>query len=420
VTPSPPRVTDLLAADGQEVVAVYDAETVRVCGDGIASQVGLLCPWVLDLTGNEQLARGATTFVAIPFRILFIMLGAVVLRWVIHRAVNRLVTGTARSGALKIPLRGRQGRTVKVLEATPLLPERREQRAATIGSVLKSLTTVVVSGVAVAMSLSEVGFNLAPVLASAGIVGVAVGFGAQTLVRDFLSGIFMILEDQFGVGDVIDAGEASGVVEAVALRTTRLRDVNGTVWHIRNGEILRVGNQSQGWSRALLDVSVAYTSDIEHVKTVIKRTADAMRDDPELGQYVLEEPEVWGLERMDPDAMVVRLVVKTAPLKQWDVGRALRQRIKEEFEREGIEIPLPQRSIWLRTDGPGGSGAAGLRASGGTATEPAAGASTGPVGAAPTTTGSAATSAAQAGPGPDDGEGHSADPTRPAAEPPVR
>jgi small-conductance mechanosensitive channel len=125
------------------------------------------------------------------------------------------------------------------------------------------------------------------------------------------------------------------------------------VWHIRNGEILRVGNQSQGWSRALLDVSVAYSSDLEHVKAVIKRAADAMREQPELGQHILEEPEVWGLERMDPDALVVRLVVKTAPLKQWDVGRALRQRVKEEFEREGIEIPLPQRSIWVRTDGPG-------------------------------------------------------------------
>jgi small-conductance mechanosensitive channel len=359
----PPALPDLLAPTGvlaptdvlavQEVTRVLDAETVEVCGDGLASQVGLLCPWVLDLTGNEELARGATTYVAVPFRILVIVLGAVVLRWVLHRAINRLVTGTARTGPLRIPLRGRGGRAVKVLEATPLLPERREQRAATIGSVLESLSTVVVFGVAVAMALSEVGFDLAPVLASAGIVGVAVGFGAQTLVRDFLSGIFMILEDQFGVGDVIDAGEASGVVEAVALRTTRLRDVNGTVWHIRNGEILRVGNQSQGWSRALLDISVAYGSELEHVKTVIKRTADAMREHPELGEHILEEPEVWGLERIDPEALVVRLVVKTAPLKQWDVGRALRQRIKEEFDAEGIEIPLPQRSIWVRTDGPG-------------------------------------------------------------------
>jgi len=355
VQPALPDLTDLLAA-GQEVVAVYDAETVQVCGDGLASQVGLLCPWVLDITGNEQLARGATTFVAVPFRILLILVFAVVLRWVLLRAINRLVTGTSRSGPLRIPLRSRDGRAARVLEASPLTSERREQRAATIGSVLRSLTSLVVFGVAVAMSLSEVGFDLAPVLASAGIVGVAVGFGAQTLVRDFLSGIFMILEDQFGVGDVIDAGEASGVVEAVALRTTRLRDVNGTVWHIRNGEILRVGNQSQGWSRALLDVNAAYSSDVEHVKTVIKRTADEMRDDPELGAYILEEPEVWGLERMEPDAMVVRLVVKTAPLKQWDVGRALRQRIKEAFDREGIEMPLPQRSIWVRTDGPGAFG----------------------------------------------------------------
>ena len=365
----------VLAGEGQSVTSVFPARTVEVCGDGIAANVGVLCPWVLDLTGNEALARGATTFVAIPARILLIITIAVVLRYLAHRAIERVTTKAVQGKPVAVPVRSREGqRNAKILEVAPLASERREQRAATIGSVLRSLVTLVVFGVAFAMSLSEVGFDLAPVIASAGIVGVAVGFGAQNLVRDFLSGIFMILEDQYGVGDVIDAGEASGVVEAVALRTTRLRDVNGTVWHIRNGEILRVGNMSQGWSRALLDVPVAYGSDLEHVKAVIKAAAEEVWHDAELGGKVLEEPEVWGLERMDPDGLVVRLVVKTAPLEQWVVGRALRQRIKEAFDREGVEIPFPQRAIWLRTEGaeplgdrPGAAGGGAGASAGGAA-----------------------------------------------------
>ncbi len=277
-------------------------------------------------------------------RVLLVVVGAVVIRALLHRLVDRAVRGAIEGVPMFLrPLPA--GGLATVLETTPLLSERRAQRAGTIGSLLKSIASFTVFVVAFATILGELGFDLAPVLASAGIVGVAVGFGAQNLVKDFLSGIFMILEDQYGVGDVIDAGEANGVVEAVGLRTTRLRDVEGTVWHIRNGEILRVGNKSQGWARALLDIPVAFDSDVPRVRELVKQVADSVWHDPEFEGQVLEEPEVWGVEAIRNDGLVIRLVVKTAPLKQWDVARELRQRVKTAFDEAGIEVGVPRSAV---------------------------------------------------------------------------
>ncbi len=288
--------------------------------------------------------------VATAWHIALIVVLAVVVRLVVTRAIGRVieeaVTGTVPV-ALR-PLRGRGNGTV--VDSAPLLTERRKQRTKTIGSVLRSVTSIAVFGVATTMVLSELDFDLAPIIASAGIVGVALGFGAQNLVKDFLNGMFMILEDQYGVGDAIDAGEANGIVEAVGLRVTRLRSVDGTVWHIRNGEITRIGNMSQGWSRALLDISVAYETDTDLAASTIKRVADSVWKDSVFGLLVLEEPEVWGVEDLGIDGIAIRLVVKTAPLEQWKVARELRRRIKSAFAEAGIEIPFPQRSLWLRTD----------------------------------------------------------------------
>ena len=152
------------------------------------------------------------------------------------------------------------------------------------------------------MILDELGIATGPLLASAGIVGIAVGFGAQALVRDVISGIFMLVEDQYGVGDVVDLGDASGVVEAVGLRVTRVRDVNGTVWYIRNGQVLRVGNQSQGWARAVLDVAIAYGEDVERAESLLLDIANGLRDDEKFGPLVLEEPEMWGIESVTADS----------------------------------------------------------------------------------------------------------------------
>jgi small conductance mechanosensitive channel len=213
------------------------------------------------------------------------------------------------------------------------------QRAETIGALLASATSFAVWVLAGLTALGTVGVNLGPLIAGAGIVGVAVGFGSQNLVRDVVSGIFMLLEDQYGVGDVIDAGAASGTVEGVGLRTTRLRDEAGTLWHLPNGEIRRVGNRSQGWSRALVDVEVAYSADLEDATATIRRVADELWHDDAWAPLLLGEPEVWGVEELGLSGVRVRLVVKTRPLEQWKVARELRGRIKAGFDREGIGVP---------------------------------------------------------------------------------
>jgi small-conductance mechanosensitive channel len=290
---------------------------------------------------TETLSRRTLELATTPARIVLVLVLAVVLRALLHRAIKRLVTGAAE-GSVPVVLRPLHDRARgTLLEASPLSSQRRRQRAETIGSVLRSITSILVFGVAGAMVLAELGFDLGPVIASAGIVGVAVGFGAQNLIKDFLNGMFMILEDQYGVGDVIDAGEATGTVEAVGLRTTRLRDVYGTVWHIRNGEVIRVGNKSQGWARALLDIPVSWDSDVPRVREVVKAAADTVWQDEDWKDKVVEEPEVWGVEDMGASGVLIRLVVKTAPLEQWEVARELRQRVKEAFDREGILIGVP-------------------------------------------------------------------------------
>ena len=228
-------------------------------------------------------------------------------------------TGAAPSALLP------EGRTRSLVEsASPVATVRRRQRSEAMGSVLKSIASFVIAVISILMVLSELGLDVAPALASAGIAGVALGFGAQNLVKDFLAGIFMIFEDQFGVGDVINMGDATGTVEAVGLRVTRLRDVNGVVWYVRNGEITRVGNESQGWARVVLDVGISPHEDINAVRDLLKQTADGLRHDPDWSDFVVEEPEVWGVESVSPEAVVIRVVVKTKPAERPNVARELR------------------------------------------------------------------------------------------------
>jgi small-conductance mechanosensitive channel len=311
---------------------------------------GTLCGLVYRTTGARWLAESSDWLIAKPLRILTIVVVAVILRALLARVISRL-TDRAAEGSVPGLL---QHRGSSLFQHSPLLSARRAQRAATMGSVLGSISTGVIASVALVMVVAELGVSIAPLIASAGIVGVALGFGAQSLVRDFLSGIFMIIEDQYGVGDVIDAGDASGVVEAVGLRVTRLRDVSGVVWYLRNGEIARVGNMSQGWARAVLDIGVAYHEDIGRCRAIILETAQALYADPDYRDLVMDEPEVWGVEALEHDSIVIRLVAKTQPLQQWAVGRALRERIKAAFDEHGVEIPFPQRMVWMRAEGPGG------------------------------------------------------------------
>jgi small conductance mechanosensitive channel len=320
------------------------AEPTAVCARPGA---GILCETVLDLTGNEALARASDLWIARPARILLILGLAWLVGRLVRRGLRRFTRGLA---AARADVAGAGERTPgSLLRTSPVATARAAQRAETIGALLGSVAGFAIWTVAVLMVFGELGLQLGPLLAGAGIVGIALGFGAQNLVRDFLSGIFMLIEDQYGVGDVIDAGPATGTVEGVSLRTTRLRDVEGNVWHIPNGAITRVANKSQQWSRALLDIQVAYGTDTARAATVIKEVADATWKDPEWESEILEEPEVWGVESLDADGVTIRLVVKTVPLSQWKVARELRARIKRAFDDEGIEIPFPQRVVWHRS-----------------------------------------------------------------------
>jgi small conductance mechanosensitive channel len=294
---------------------------------------------VYGWTHNDLLSRFADVVVGRALAILLILLIAVVARALLHRLINRLVQGAA-SGPSRIPrvLRTRAPSGLRQI-AAPLLSERRLQRANTVGSVLRSITSLMVLAIAAFMIMSEFGLDLAPILASAGIVGVAIGFGAQNLVRDFLSGMFMLLEDQYGVGDVVDVGVATGTVEAVGLRITTLRDVRGTVWHVRNGEIQRVGNKSQGYAVAVVDLPLAHHADIPQAIEIAKSVASRVAETEEVSRQLLEPPEVLGVETVSLEGVTIRVTAKTQPGQQWLVQRALNAAITDAFE--AAELPRP-------------------------------------------------------------------------------
>jgi small conductance mechanosensitive channel len=301
------------------------------------------CRWVDQATGNAWLAQASSWLIAKPLAILVLVLLALLIRWFLHRVIDRLVKRAAE-GLPSPVLRRRRERAVD--HPPSVLAGRRVQRAETMGSLLKSIATIVVYTVFGITAIAEIGYPVGPLIASAGVVGVALGFGAQSLVKDFLSGIFMIFEDQYGVGDSVDLGEAGGTVEAVGLRVTRLRDVEGTVWYVRNGEIIRVGNQSQNWARTVLDIPIALDQDLVKVQQVLKDVAHDLWDDEEYQHLIIEEPSVWGVQDLTPNWITVRVTLKTAPLEQWAVAREMRQRIKYRFDHEGIAFAHPTNQIW--------------------------------------------------------------------------
>jgi small-conductance mechanosensitive channel len=275
----------------------------------------------------------------VPLRIFAIIVGAVILRWLVARAIQRVVNRSVDS-RLRARLHHRPGRRVLKDSPRELVAERRRLRAETIGSVLRSIASFVIFGMAFTMVLDELGIPIGPLLASAGVAGVALGFGAQSLVRDFLSGIFMILEDQYGVGDLIDTGVAVGTVEEVTLRVTQLRDVSGVVWYVRNGEILRVGNHSQGWSTAVVDVPLADPDDAPRAEEVIRSTADEMAEEKSWDPRILADPVV-GVEAGPGTPVTIRVLVTCTLNDHVDVQRELHARISRALEQAGIEVPAP-------------------------------------------------------------------------------
>jgi small-conductance mechanosensitive channel len=321
---------------------------LQACGE----RPGWICEQVYDWTdGNETAATLANWFLDTPLQILLVLLIAWItsrlLRRHLRKVVERIVmtdtsATTARLRQLGIEPGDRLG--------PPKQDPRKAARADSIGSVIGSTVTVLVWVIALLLIIGELGIDLGPLIAGAGIAGVALGFGAQSLVKDCISGLFMLIEDHFGLGDVVDVGEAVGTVEEITLRATVLRDLDGTVWHVPNGEILRVGNMSQQWSVAVVDMDVAYDADLELVREVMLGAAGELCAADDWREQVLEEPQILGVEALGANAVTMRMVVKTAAGTQWALRRQLREAIKARFDAEGIEIPFPQRTVYLRGD----------------------------------------------------------------------
>ena len=316
----------------QAAPADLPADLIAACGD----DPGWGCEHVFDWTGSKWLSNAVEWVLAKPLTILLIVLVASLVarlvRWLISRALHRLMAAADGGSSSKL---GR--RTSSVLLSAGDDSLRNTARVGTLTAVFRSLATALVWFVAMVAIFDVLGVSLGPILATAGILGVALGFGTQQMVRDFIAGFFIVTEDQLGVGDTVDlGGGAKGVVERVSLRATHLRDVEGTVWHVPNGQITRVANRSQEWARALIDVVVPYSVDIARVSEVMKSTADALAADPEFVTAITDSPEVWGIQEFSPAGVEVRLVIRTLPAAQFAVLRELRSRLKVAFDEAGI------------------------------------------------------------------------------------
>ncbi|MET0161563.1 MAG: mechanosensitive ion channel family protein [Microbacteriaceae bacterium] len=259
---------------------------------------------------------------------------AFVVRWVLQFVIRRTVAQIV-SGVKK----GQGTSDTQAIVNSPLAAVRVVQRTRTMGTVLGNVVTWIIVVVAFILVLGVFKVDLGPIVGSAAVATAALGFGAQNIIKDILQGLFMVFEDQLGVGDVVDLGPATGVVEEVGIRITKVRDVNGTLWFVRNGEILRVGNMSQGWARVIIDLAVPYDTDVQEVQGLILATAKTLAADPKWAARILETPELWGLESISAEAMVIRLVAKTRTSTKDDVARELRVRLKAALDEAGIKLP---------------------------------------------------------------------------------
>jgi small conductance mechanosensitive channel len=295
--------------------------------------------------------------VKLGLRMAFVVVLALIVRGILVRIVRRITERAARGpvAQLRPVTRVRRWRArrraagantsgpVVVQSAAAsepeLVEERRRQRLRALDTILTSAVSVVLFTIAALQILTDMDINLTPLLASASVAGVAIGFGAQSMVKDYLAGILMLIEDQYGVGDVICVGDVTGTVEAVSLRLTRVRDVGGVVWHIPNGSFDQVGNESQGWARAVIDYPVPYEANLTTITSVLSEAADAMWNEPDWRAVMLDAPEIWGAQEVTNDEVTMRIVVKTAPLRQWSVEREMRARVHGALDAAGIHFP---------------------------------------------------------------------------------
>jgi small-conductance mechanosensitive channel len=324
---------------------------------GCGSDPSWLCETVYDASNGNRLLVGIAGWL---LAVVLILVGALFFSWLARRYLGRVV---ARMVAPDRSSAARQLERIGINTPAGLFSEtdeigdeddvRKLARIRSISVVVESTATVIIWTVALLMVLGELGVNLAPLMAGAGIAGVALGFGAQSLVKDCLAGLFILLEDQYGIGDVVDLGEAVGTVEAITLRATTLRGLDGTVWHVPNGEAQRVGNKSQLWSVALVDVDVAYDCDLSLARQVIIDRAGDVCESDQWATSVLDPPQILGVEALGADGITIRVTVKTMPGSQWALQRSLREAFKDALDTAKIEIPFPQRTVWIRNDASG-------------------------------------------------------------------
>jgi small-conductance mechanosensitive channel len=291
---------------------------------------------------NESMAEFWAAVVAfyagpwgVPLRVLTILVVAALVRLalqvVIRRTVNRVISGVKRKQKVD---------DTAALQSSPIAALRVVQRTRAFGGVLSSTVTTIVVLVSLVLIVSAIDPNATGAFSLiTAALGAGLGFGAQNVVRDVLNGLFLVAEDQLGVGDVVDLGQATGVVENVGIRVTTVRDVNGTLWYVRNGEILRVGNMSQGWARVILDLAIPYDADIDAVKDRMLQTGVAMRAETKWKRLMIEQPEIWGIESLSAEAIVLRLVVKTRTGSKDEVARELRARLKATLDDMGLRLP---------------------------------------------------------------------------------
>lgn len=305
--------------------------------DVVCANQGSLCEVLYEWTGNELLAEATSFILGVPVKIFLIVAGALILNRLLRRSVNKLTRrlgkATAEHGEAVV-----SDRSVK----------RAEARATTIGSLLRSTSTAVVFGAATLMILEVLGISLVPVIAGAGVIGLAIGFGAQSVVEDLLRGLFMLAEDQFGVGDRIDVGHVNGYVERVTLRTVVIRDSEGTLWHVPNSEIDRIANEAQQSSRATVEVGVAYSVDLDEATAVLQRAAEEAAHEPAWQEHVQRPPQVSGVQELGDDAVSIRVIAWVDAGERRRFERHLRRRLKEALDAAGVEMPNRQVDVWMR------------------------------------------------------------------------
>jgi small-conductance mechanosensitive channel len=297
---------------------------------------GQLCDQLYDLTGNESFAEVATLLVGIPAKIFLIIAGALVVnhlgrRWSV-RLVKRLGRETQEHDAL----------------VSDRSSDRAMERADTVGSLLRSTVSVVVFGLAVVLILEMFGIDAAAAVASAGVIAIAIGFGAQSVVADLFAGMFMLAEDQFGLGDRVDAGPVNGYVERITLRTTVIRDSNGKLWHVPNSQIDYVANETQSWARAVVIIGVSYSANLRTASDVLETAVRELADSDKWSEHVREAPVVQSVQELGADSVDLRILMHVAPDQRRAIERAIRLQCKEALDTAGIEIPNPQFDVNLK------------------------------------------------------------------------